>query len=285
MKTGWLGYLKNRRGRTIPAQMLHMLRLHRTPFEDLLSNIYDALDRWGARYTFPLVASTARRRPDLVQEIAREGQEIACHGYRHVSYRFLPESSQEEDIRRGTTFLREEMGLEIKGFRAPYNNYTDATPRLIERNGFLWDIGIGYQPEYRDCRTPFRVEVDGRDSEFLCIPLSGLSDDVMIDTEGLSIHRMAGMLKESLGEAARSGGIIMYDLHPIRMGQPEYVPVLEEMLSHGASIGAWFPTVSEAVEQWRNHGGWKGDASFCCLLTGDIDNFTFADYLLRMQGS
>lgn len=285
MKTGWFGYLKNRRGRTIPAQMLHMLRLHRTPFGDLLSNIYEALDASGASYTFPLVASTARRDPDLVRSIARERQEIACHGYRHVSYRFLPETAQEQDIRRGTSYLRNAMGLEIRGFRAPYNNYTDATPRLIEVNGFLWDIGIGYQLEYRDLRKPFRVDVDGRESEFICIPLSGLSDDVMIDTRGLNASQMAAMLRESLEAAAGTGGVIMYDLHPIRMGQPEYVPVLEEMLSYGSSLGAWFPTVSEAVERWRKYGGWRGDAKFCCLLTGDIDNFTFTDYLLRMRGS
>ncbi len=40
------------------------------------------------------------------------------------------------------------LDIPVCGFRAPYDVYTEASPRLLEKHGFLWDIGIGYKPKY-----------------------------------------------------------------------------------------------------------------------------------------
>ena len=73
----------------------------------------------------------------------------------------------------------------------------------------------------------------------------------------------------------------MFDLHPIRIGQPEYVQCLRETAEFARGRGAWIPTPYEAVTYWNKHKKWKGDAKFCLLLTGDIDNWVFSDYLRR----
>ena len=74
----------------------------------------------------------------------------------------------------------------------------------------------------------------------------------------------------------------MLDLHPIRIGQKQYVSVLSSIVDYAQQLDGWVPTVSNALDHWNKNQEWKHDAKFCLLLTGDIDNFTFFDYLPRL---
>ena len=65
----------------------------------------------------------------------------------------------------------------------------------------------------------------------------------------------------------------MFDLHPVRIGQKNYLPSVEATLDYCRKHDIWVPNVAEAVDYWLKHKKWKGDATACCLLTGDIDNF------------
>ena len=281
IKTRWLKYLWQKRRNRIPHQFIRMVKFHMTPFEILLENIIEVTEHYQARFTFPITASTALRNPDLVRIILKSPHEIASHGFKHVNYRYLSEKEQEKDIKKSCfTFRR--MNIPIYGFRAPYNAYTDYSPKLLEQHRFLWDCGIGHNQKYRECRCFFRIQVDDHESSFICIPLCKWSDDGMIDKRGLKNWQMVRILRNAIKKIAEENGLIMFDLHPIRIGQPEYIDVLKQVLAYGTELGGWFPTVTEAVNYWLRHGKWKHDASFCCLLTGDIDNFTFMDYLLRL---
>jgi peptidoglycan/xylan/chitin deacetylase (PgdA/CDA1 family) len=276
----WLKHLRERRGRKVVGQAIRMYRFHRTPFEEIIDNILRVTQKHGAGYTFPTVASVATQKPELMQRIVESGGEVAVHGYRHLKYPLISAESQEKDVQKALdTYAR--MGISTKGFRAPYNAYDENTPKILDRAGFLWDGGIGHSTENRDRIDMFTVNVDGHDSAFTCIPLNRLSDDLMIDERGYSPERMVADLNAALDEARKKRSVVMFDLHPIRMGQPEYVTVLDQMISHGKGIGGWFPAVSEAVRFRQGHNDWGG-FEFCCLLTGDIDNFYFRDYLKRL---
>jgi hypothetical protein len=104
----------------------------------------------------------------------------------------------------------------------------------------------------------------------------------MIDVLGFQSRQIGLTLKRVIERVSDIHGIIMFDLHPIRMGQPQYLQSLQQVLEHGTQLNGWFPTVTEAVEFWCKHRSWKHHASFCCLLTGDIDNIVFLDYLRRL---
>jgi peptidoglycan-N-acetylglucosamine deacetylase len=279
-RLAWLKHLRKRRGRQVFTQALRMYRFHRLPFEKIVSNILEVTQRQQAGFTFPTVASVAAQKPELLHRIVSSGGEVAVHGYRHVKYPLISANSQAADVRRALqTYAR--LGIKVSGFRAPYNAYGESTPRILDQAGFLWDGGIGYARANRERKEMFRVKIDGRDSKFVCIPLNFLSDDLMIDEYGYTPRQMVNALNGALDEASRTGSVIMFDLHPIRMGQPEYVVVLDRMISYGKRIGGWFPTVSDAVKS-AEEGGWRSH-KFCCLLTGDIDNFYFSDYLKRLS--
>ena len=73
-------------------------------------------------------------------------------------------------------------------------------------------------------------------------------------------------------------------LPPQNIGQKSYIKSLETLVEYGTSLGGWFPTVTEAINYYKQHQKWKHDAPFCVLLTGDIDNFVFLrDYLSRLK--
>jgi peptidoglycan/xylan/chitin deacetylase (PgdA/CDA1 family) len=277
----WLKYLLDFRGEKVLKQALRMFRFHVVPFSTLLENMFNVLEPYQAKFTFPLVASIASKDPMLTRKIVRRGHEVAVHGFKHVNYSYVTERRQDEDIRKALdTFSA--LGVPVFGFRAPYNVYTEGTPKLLEKHGFLWDIGIGYNRKYRTGNSMFRIKIAEHESSFVCVPLNSLSDDFMIDIQGFSNSQMKKKLKQVLKETCESGGVVMFDLHPIRMGQFKYVNVLKNIVEYGTEINGWFPTVTEAVNYWNKHGKWKHDAPFCCLLTGDIDNFTFFDYLQRL---
>lgn len=245
-----------------------------------MGNILQTTQKYGASFTFPIVASVARQKPELLKKIIDSRSEIAVHGYQHVKYPLIPVEKQDEDLRRAIeTFKR--LGIPFHGFRAPYNAYGPSTPSLIEKHGFLWDGGLGYSKDNRIKTQLFRIRQEGRELTFLCFPLDELSDDLMIDERNYSPRDMKTALRKRIDDTREVKGLVAFDLHPIRIGQPEFIPVLEDLISYGTNEGGWFPTVSQAIERNLAKSDWNGH-EFCCLLTGDIDNFYFRDYLKRL---
>ena len=262
------------------SQAIRMYQFHRIPFEKIVGNILDVTRKHEASFTFPTVASVATQKPELLRTAVDAGCEIAVHGYKHLKYPLVSAASQERDVKKALETYSK-LKIPISGFRAPYNAYDENTLKILEKVGFLWDGGIGYSPQNSVRTDFFRVPIDGRNSTFTCIPLSRLSDDLLIDDCAFTSKQTAAALKGALDEAHRLRSVVMFDLHPIRIGHPRYVAALDWMISYGKSIGGWFPTVTEAVKFRRGNDDW-GRFEFCCLLTGDIDNFYFRDYLKRL---
>ncbi len=277
----YLGQLGRKWGRSAPRQLYRMLKLHRTSFNTILQNMFTVLEETSGRFTFPTIAAIAKMRPELVKEIVMEGHEVASHGFNHVRYTSLSKQARRHDLLSSLQVFKE-IGIEITGFRAPYDNYTDDMPLLLEETDLIWDGGFGYRVEHRDKTHFFHESLNGQQSRVTYIPLNSWSDDVMIDRKGMGPDLVTKILKQEVTKAAPTGGLIMFDLHPIRMGQKKYVGCLKGVIEHAHNLDAWCTTPTEAVKYWKTHGKWKSDSKFCLLLTGDIDNWVFSDYLRRV---
>jgi len=280
-RLGYIGQLQKKWGLRAPKQMYRMMRLHSTPFKTILRNIFEALEEVDGKFAFPTIAAVAKMRPELVHEIIKEGHEVASHGYNHVRYPTLSEKGRENDFALSLQTFQK-LGIKIEGFRAPYDRYTPDMPAMLEKYNLVWDGGFGYQAEHREKTHFFQADLDGTPSNITYIPLNIWSDDLMIDKRGMGSQAVTKTLNKAVSEASKKGGVIMFDLHPIRMGQPEFVTCLREVTEHAQGLGAWCPTPSDAVKYWKTHKKWKGDSTFCLLLTGDIDNWVFSDYLRRV---
>lgn len=276
----WSKHLIRKRGKQIVNQTLRMYRFHSTPFDDILTRMFDVLDKYDSHFTFPLTASSGSHHPEMVELLKSSGNEIAIHGFKHIRYDFIPPQKQKEDLESAIKVFNE-LKIPYKGHRTPYNQYTKYTERLVEQKGFLWDGGIGYRKENQERTVMFKqVLSTGKESSYMCIPLSIWSDDYMIDYLAYNAKQIAQKLIITTKKAKDQGGVAMFDLHPVRIGQKNYIASIEAILDYCRKHDIWVPNTAEAVEYWSNHKKWKG-ATACCLLTGDIDNFTFWDYLRR----
>jgi len=277
----YLRQLGKKWGLGAPRQLYHMLKLHRTPFSSILDNMFAVLDEVDGFFAFPTIAAIAGMKPELVKRIHSEGHEVASHGYNHVRYPMISPKERARDLLRSLQVFKK-LGIKVSGFRAPYDNYTDDMPDLLEQTNLVWDGGFGYRPEHREKTHFFHATINGEESQVTYIPLNVWSDDLMIDRRRMSPKTVSKVLKREVSKAALSEGVIMFDLHPIRMGQKEYVGCLREVVEHASGLGAWCTTPEKAVKYWNTHSKWKSDSKFCLLLTGDIDNWVFSDYLRRV---
>ena len=110
-----------------------------------LSRLLELLADAGARATFFVVGWQADRTPGLVREIARQGHEIACHGYSHRFVYRLDRATFREEVRRSRDTLQSLVGEPVVGFRAPFFSITTdalwALDVLVEE-GFHYDSSI-----------------------------------------------------------------------------------------------------------------------------------------------
>jgi len=87
---------------------------------DSTRRILDIVDEAGARSTFFILGDVADLHPELVQEIAARGHEVATHGYHHeLVYRLTPEAF-EQDVARSLASLRAAVTAPVVAYRAPF---------------------------------------------------------------------------------------------------------------------------------------------------------------------
>jgi polysaccharide deacetylase family protein (PEP-CTERM system associated) len=85
------------------------------PAHDLL----DLLATNVATATFFVLGWIARRHPDLVRRIVREGHEVASHGCAHERVPTLTPAAFREDVRDSKRLLEDIGGAPVLGYRAP----------------------------------------------------------------------------------------------------------------------------------------------------------------------
>jgi len=127
---------------TIPREEWpkYELRVHKNT-----EHILDILNRHRTKATFFVLGWIAERAPDLVRTIAREGHEIASHGYAHQHIATQSPEEFRKDVRLSRDILESILGKPVKGYRAPTYSITNRTlwalPVLIEE-GFRYDSSI-----------------------------------------------------------------------------------------------------------------------------------------------
>lgn len=111
-------------------------------FERQMRAIFELLDTTAWKATFFLLGTTVERHPDVVQEIASRGHEIASHGYRHEPvYRMTPEAFH-RDVATSIEIIEKLSGKRPRGYRAPYfsiNRDCSWAFEIIANHGFSYD--------------------------------------------------------------------------------------------------------------------------------------------------
>jgi len=122
--------------------------------------------------TFFILGQVAAEHPTLVQKIAGEGHEVACHGDAHEPVSHQTPAEFRADVRRAKAILEDIVGEDVVGYRAP--NFSIGRAQawaydILLEEGFRYDSSIYpiVHDSYGDRtapRFPYDVHRDGRGS-------------------------------------------------------------------------------------------------------------------------
>jgi polysaccharide deacetylase family protein (PEP-CTERM system associated) len=95
-------------------------------------------DTWA---TFFIVGQITQHNPELVRRIAREGHEVASHGWDHRRVHTFTPASFSEDVRRSKEALEDLSGRAVVGYRAPTFSIMRQTAWALD---VLAELGMAY---------------------------------------------------------------------------------------------------------------------------------------------
>lgn len=205
--------------------------------------VLDVLERRGVRSTFFIPGRVAERHPERVDEIVARGHEIAHHGYTHTSPTKLSPDEEERELVKGLEAL-ERFGVEVRGYRSPSWDFSEATLGLLERHGFA------YSSNLMDDIRPYRHE----GSTIAEVPIHWILDDAphfWFDpaswTKKISTVEEVRSIwqREVLGILDLRGAAIV-TCHPQIIGRPGRVGFLEEFIAFVQGLDdVWVATTAE----------------------------------------
>lgn len=120
----------------------------------------------GARATFFVLGYIAAREPGLIRAVAREGHEVATHGYFHRRIFEMSPGEFEDDLARSIDAISEAAEAPVIGHRAPewsIRPHTLWALGILRKRGILYDSSMVPLTRMGDRsfpRSPARIETE-----------------------------------------------------------------------------------------------------------------------------
>lgn len=106
-------------------------------------SILDTLQKNDIKSTFFIMGPWATKFPEVAQRIAKDGHEIASHGYRHENYGDMPAEWVKEDITKAHGQIKEVTGVEPRLLRPPNGHYNQKSLKATDELGYktiIWNV-------------------------------------------------------------------------------------------------------------------------------------------------
>ena len=169
------------------------------------------------------------RHPELTAAMVNAGHEIACHGWRWISYQEIDEGSERADMQRAIETIERLTGARPLGWYTGRDSPN--TRRLVaEQGGFLYDAD-----SYAD-DLPYWVKVAGK--PHLVVPYALDTNDMRFATaQGFnSGDQFYAYLRDSFdvlyAEGATAPKMMSVGLHCRIAGRPGRFAALQRFLDH-----------------------------------------------------
>ena len=105
-----------------------------------MNKVLELLAREKTHGTFFVLGCVAEEHPDLIRELARQGHEVASHGWDHRRVTQLDPAAFRRQVRESREILEDLTGTRVHGFRAPSFSIVP---------GFEWALEILVEEGYR----------------------------------------------------------------------------------------------------------------------------------------
>ncbi|MFX0033309.1 MAG: polysaccharide deacetylase family protein [Promethearchaeota archaeon] len=244
-----------------------------TKMEYLINNINSVLEKYNSHMTYFVAAYILEGHPDRVA-IFRNSKNIALpHGYKHFNLQELTVNQAIQEIRRSKEIF-ERSNLESWCFRAPYAMNSISNLGKSKFYEVLKEIGFSHSSSEFQEDPPWKP-INQVVPEFV---MARPSDDLLIDLLGIWNPRV--ITKHFIKSIRKTkGSIIIFDMHPIRMGQKKFIVALDAICKFvNKDANSILIEFKKAVETYRK----DQKENFVCI-TGDIDTWSYIDYIRRLR--
>jgi allantoinase len=200
------------------------------------------------------VSMALERHPDVTAAFAEQGHEIACHGWRWVSYQDVPEAVERDHLQRGVEIIERLTGARPAGWYTGRDS--PRTRRLVADHG-----GFEYDSDYYGDELPFWLQVrktDGTLAPQLVVPYTLDANDMRFALpQGFSHGEpFFQYLRDSFdvlyAEGADTPRIMSIGLHCRLVGRPGRFRALQRFLDHVAAHDrVWVCRRLDIARHWQ----------------------------------
>ena len=112
-----------------------------------IPSLLDLYSKYNVEATFYFTATFAKRFPECVVNVSKQGHEVGCHGYSHLPEHAFDSLSPEKQYMHLYNAKRviEKISGPIESFRAPALRINEYTPKALEYVGFKTDSSVASQ--------------------------------------------------------------------------------------------------------------------------------------------
>jgi peptidoglycan/xylan/chitin deacetylase (PgdA/CDA1 family) len=212
--------------------------------------VLSMLKRQGIRGTFFVPGLITERYPEEISNIAKQGHEIAHHGYEHEDCSKLTQQEERRMLEKGSEAIEHVSGKRPRGFRLlPGRN----TLKLLAEAGFEYDSVL------MDDDQPYVVPAHEGHRALVELPVSFAFNDTsyFAYTFGMSKPLMAPREVERIyidefDALQAEEKYCMFMLHPQVIGRASRLAMLERTIQHMKETGGvWFATAEEVAQHCR----------------------------------
>ena len=232
-----------------------------------LPRVLDLLANKKIRATFFVPTHSAVSFPEITRRIAREGHEIALHGFAHETPVGLSREQEANLLDRSIAGLRNVLGEDFspKGYRSPAWDLSENSVSLLVERGLIYDSSMmadDFRP-YR-ARTGDTVNENefsaGESTPLIEIPVAWELDDFPYFTflnkplySGLRNPKDVFLCWKGEFDYCHTyvkNGVFTLTMHPQIIGRGPRMVMLERLVDHmRQQSNVTFLTVAEAAKQ------------------------------------
>jgi putative urate catabolism protein len=210
-------------------------------------------ERRGWPLTIFAVAMALERTPEIAAACRTLGHEIACHGWRWISYQDIDEATEREHIARATAALERITGERPRGWYTGRDSPN--TRRLVVEHG-----GFEYDSDYYGDELPFWLQVelgDGSTRPQLVVPYTLDANDMRFASSKVFAQGedFFAYLRDTFdvlhAEGADTPAMMSVGMHARLLGRPGRMRALQRFCDHvEAHDGVWVTRRIDIARHW-----------------------------------